>query len=256
MATNMTYLITGANRGIGKQLVSDLLLRPSTTVVGTVRDPNHDTAISLKSLPLADKSQLVVVPLKESRTDFAYNTLHGRLLRENINTLDVVIANAGASPSFDATLETDPEVVRECMDVNSIGPLRLFQACWALLDKSDNGDLKRKKFVLISSSTGSISVLDYETFPNAAYGMSKAAANWLAKKLSVEFKDRGLKVGIIHPGWVRTGMGQQLANAVGVLEPPNTVEESSRQVLEQVDNLSFETTHGKFVSIGGQVLPW
>lgn len=47
---------------------------------------------------------------------------------------------------------------------------------------------------------GSIAGLDEENFPSLAYGMSKAAANYLAKKISVDFKEQGLKVGIIHPG--------------------------------------------------------
>ncbi|KAG5936538.1 hypothetical protein E4U59_004932 [Claviceps monticola] len=66
----------------------------------------------------------------------------------------------------------------------------------------------------------------------------------------------GLKVGIVHPGWVQTEMGQTLADAVAVKKPPVTVEESSRQVLKLIDDLSFDTTHGKFMAIGGQELQW
>lgn len=54
--------------------------------------------------------------------------------------------------------------------------------------------------MLISSSVGSIGCLGEESFPSTAYGMSKAAANWFARKLSGEFKEQGLLVGVVHPG--------------------------------------------------------
>jgi norsolorinic acid ketoreductase len=76
-----------------------------------------------------------------------------------------------------------------------VGFMRLFQATWPLLSKSAT-----KKLAYISSSVGSIAALDEENMPGCTYGASKAAANWFAKKLSLEFKNEGLKVGIIHPG--------------------------------------------------------
>ncbi len=57
-----------------------------------------------------------------------------------------------------------------------------------------------KKFILITSSMGSITVLEQEILPGVTYGMSKAPANWFAKKVSVDFKEKGLVVGILHPG--------------------------------------------------------
>ncbi len=83
--------------------------------------------------------------------------------------------------------------------VNAIGPVKLFKALWPLLQKSPD-EKEQRKFVLVTSSVASIATLDQENFPATAYGMSKVAANWWAKKLSIEFKEAGLKVGIIHPG--------------------------------------------------------
>jgi norsolorinic acid ketoreductase len=73
--------------------------------------------------------------------------------------------------------------------------VKLFQATWPLLETSTV-----KKFVMVSSSVGSIASLGMESFPSTAYGMSKAAVNWFGKKLSVEFKEKGLVVGVVHPG--------------------------------------------------------
>ncbi|KAM4060823.1 short chain dehydrogenase [Hirsutella rhossiliensis] len=257
MADNWTYLITGSNRGIGKQMVADLLIRPATTVVATVRNPSASTSQSLKALPTAAGSRLAILAVDEDTPEIGYSSIPKRAAEAGIDRVDVAVANAGASGSFDWVLETDPEEVRRCFEVNSIGPFKLFQACWPLLDRSDPAlGPGGKKFVLVTSFVGSIAGLEAESFPSAAYGMSKAGANWMAKKMSVEFKDRGLKVGIIHPGWVRTDMGQSLADAVGLEQPPMTIEDSSRLVLEQIDKLSFDTTHGKFINFDGQELPW
>jgi NAD(P)-dependent dehydrogenase (short-subunit alcohol dehydrogenase family) len=55
------------------------------------------------------------------------------------------------------------------------------------------------KFVYVSSTLGSIGILDQESMPGVAYGMSKAAGNWFVKKVSVELKGQ-VVAGVLHPG--------------------------------------------------------
>jgi norsolorinic acid ketoreductase len=64
---------------------------------------------------------------------------------------------------------------------------------------------------------------------------------------------KALLTALIH-SWVQTDMGQRLADAVGFPEPPTSVEDSTRKLLEQVDTLSEETS-GKFL-YGEKELPW
>lgn len=88
-------------------------------------------------------------------------------------------------------------------EANVVSPMRLFQACWPFLQKSDAQDPKRKKFVYVSSTSGSIGVqLTMQHFPATGYGTSKAAGNWLAAAILMEHKEDGLKTGIFHPGYV------------------------------------------------------
>lgn len=181
-------------------MASTLLLRPSTIVIATVRDISHETARSLSTHPVGEGSKLIVLPLDASVPDIGHDSLHDRLVAENIACLDVVISNAGTSSGFKSVLDTTGDDLRYDFDVNSVGTLDLFKATWPLLAKSDSNDAEKKKFVLITSSIGSIACLDEENFLGASYGMSKVAANWLAKKLSIEFRGDGLKVGIVHPG--------------------------------------------------------
>lgn len=85
--------------------------------------------------------------------------------------------------------------MRYDFEVNTVGTVKLFKSTWPLLRDGD-----AKKFIVVSSSVGSIAALEQESFPGTAYGISKAALNWFAKKVSVEMKDEGLLVGIVHPG--------------------------------------------------------
>lgn len=83
----------------------------------------------------------------------------------------------------------------------------------------------------MSSVLGSIGELRHAG-PSLAYGMSKAAANFLVRK--VHFECDGVTAVAIHPGWVKTDMGQGFADAVGYKEPPMGIEECVKGLLEQV----------------------
>jgi NAD(P)-dependent dehydrogenase (short-subunit alcohol dehydrogenase family) len=116
--------------------------------------------------------------------------------------VDVVVANAGSSTGFKDVLHTEPDEMLRDFEVNTLGPVRLFRAVAGLMQLQEEGAKKEKKFVLITSSIGSIGIMDLEKMllPGVGYGMSKAAANWWAKRISLEFKDKGLLVGVLHPG--------------------------------------------------------
>ena len=92
-------------------------------------------------------------------------------------------------------LDTSPEDAIQDMAVNGAGALRLFQAVWPLLQRGTG-----KKIVFMSSTVGSIGTLEQESLTGVGYGMSKAAMNYLAKKIAVDFKKQGLVVGMLHPG--------------------------------------------------------
>ena len=220
--------------GIGKAMVANLLLRLATTVIATMRDASLDAREAMAHLPKGKGSNIIVVALDTASPLNSHGTLVVRLAEQGITHLDVVIANAGSASGFKLISDTSPEDLLYDFSINTVGLLQLFNTTWPLLDRSDVDNAAKRKFIYITSSVGSIAGLEQENFPGAAYGISKAGSNWLAKKIAVEYKSKGLKVGIIHPGWVRTLMGQTLANAIGCKEPPMTVEESSRQILEQV----------------------
>lgn len=170
-------------------MVSSLLLRPNTTVVGTIRSdttPKNE----LKSLPVAEGSQLVVLTLS-SASDTSANSLIASLSAHGITNIDTIIANAGSGTSFHPVLSTTLSSLRDDFEVNALGPIKLFQASYPLLKESP-----KPKFVLISSSLGSIGGV--EPVPNLSYGVSKAAANFFVKKIQVDHKE--IASVAIHPG--------------------------------------------------------
>jgi norsolorinic acid ketoreductase len=112
-----------------------------------------------------------------------------------IYALDCIIANAGSSSGYAPTLTTSLAALRSDFETNTLGPIKLFQACYDLLRLSKTGS---PKFVLVSSVLGSIGALGGEAGPTLAYGVSKAAANFFVRKVHFEHED--VVALAIHPG--------------------------------------------------------
>lgn len=123
--------------------------------------------------------------------------------------------------------------------VNAVAPLRVTQA---LLDnmKDDGG-----KLLFISSMMASMA--DNDSGGMYGYRMSKAALNAAARSLAHDLQPRGIHVGLVHPGFVKT----QMANFQGEITP----EESAAGIIKIVDALDAENSGG-FWDWNGEVRPW
>ena len=116
----------------------------------------------------------------------------------SITSLSVVIANAGIVEFYGTVLQTPVQGARDHFNTNTVGVLALFQAVYPLLVPPPEGGLP--KFVTISSTVGSIGDMEHWPMGATAYGMSKAALNWLTKNIHMENPD--LIAFPIHPGYV------------------------------------------------------
>jgi NAD(P)-dependent dehydrogenase (short-subunit alcohol dehydrogenase family) len=91
-------------------------------------------------------------------------------------------------------------------------------------------------------------------------GASKAAANYLASRLHVEFSPppHSLCAFALHPGWVRTRMGRQAARDWGVPEdhPPLSAEESAKKCLGVIEGARIEKEGGGFWGHDGVKMDW
>lgn len=222
-----TWLITGANRGIGKGIVSQLLARPNTTVIAALRDIADTTAKDLGKLPAASGSSLIIVKIDALSDTDAKDAVNSLRSQYGIQQVDVVIANSGILDQWGPVSEVTPEDLRKHFEINTIAPIKLFQATKSLLEKSEN-----PRFNIVSTNIASIGIMENIPLPTIAYGLTKSAANYATSK--IHFENPKISAVALHPGWVQTRMGQHAADLAGVAEIPVTVEQSAAGLIQQV----------------------
>ncbi|KAH6691460.1 hypothetical protein F5X68DRAFT_201959 [Plectosphaerella plurivora] len=257
MATQ-TVLITGANRGIGKGFTSTFLSQPGTTVIAAVRDPAHETVKALSSLPTAEGSKLITVKLDSGVFADAAAAVATLKSEHGISALDIVIANAGIGKNGSTVRNTSAANMTEHFNVNTIGPIVLFQATADLLQASKSGN---PKFVALSTFIGSIGGIDTLIglgFPHTSspYGGSKAALNWFVRRLT--FEEPWLTSFVFHPGLVETDMaadaiadtGLELKN-IGAITVDTSVAGMTKTILA-----ATRETSGTFQNYDGAINPW
>lgn len=188
------YLITTLS-GLGLGLTEVYLARPNNTVIVALRNPsNLESVASLHALPVGTGSKLIIVKIDSlSETDAAdavtlLQTEHG------IESLDVVIANSGIYTNREPAVAVPMSQMRIHFEVNTLGPLILFQATAALLEASKAGE---GKFFVMSSAISSIELIF--PMPNTAYGMSKAAGNFITRKIHHEHPN--IIAAALNPGY-------------------------------------------------------
>lgn len=219
-----TYVITGANRGIGYEYCKQLTDR-------------GDEAIALCRNASPELLNLGI--RVESNVDITSDPSVANIAqRLQDTTINVLINNAGILERV--TLDDlDFESIRQQFEVNALGPLRLTKALLPLMN--DGG-----KLVLMTSRMGSID--DNTSGSSYGYRMSKVALSMAGKSLSHDLYHRSIAVAILHPGLVQTRM-------TGFTPHGITPEASVKGLLERIDQLTLETT-GTFWHANGDVLPW
>ncbi|KAM9623949.1 C-signal-like isoform 1-T3 [Morphnus guianensis] len=209
-----SLLVTGANRGIGLELVRQFLGMPSppTWVFAACRDPKGQRAQEL--LNLASKHpNLVIIPLEV--TDPASIKAAAARVGEHLggSGLNLLINNAGIAKASSLDNET-LENMTQIYTTNTVGPLLLGQAFLPLLKKAAQGspgsalNCSKAAIINMSSSAGSIEEVFLWNYGQVvSYRCSKAALNMLTKCQSLGYRDHGVLCAALHPGWVQTNMG-------------------------------------------------
>lgn len=219
-----TYLVTGANRGIGYEYCRQLLTQ-GNRVIAVCRTASEE----LKQLDVQIQVGIDIT------SDASVTDLKTRL---GDTAIDVLINNAGVLKRV--TLEDlDFDSIREQFEINALGPLRVTHA---LLPNLKSGS----KIVMMTSRMGSIG--DNTSGSSYGYRMSKVALSMAGKSLAQDLKSRGIAVAILHPGLVQTRM-------TGFTTTGITPEESVKNLLRRIEALTLENT-GTFWHANGEVLPW
>ena len=226
MSKLKTILITGANRGIGFQLVKESISK-NFNVIGTFRNKNrsqklfeiNSNNVNFFSMDVVNEKSIVKVS-------------------KSINSpIDYLICNAGINNGFGTLFDDDHshEKMLEVLNVNVLGCLLTVKH----LAKNLNTNAK---VVLMSSIMG----IQKHNGSNAIiYRASKAAVNNIMVSLSEEFKSKKVIVASFHPGWVRTDMGGPNATL--------STRESATALIRSFENLTFKS-NGKFFNYDGVLM--
>ncbi|USE01854.1 SDR family NAD(P)-dependent oxidoreductase [Vibrio sp. SCSIO 43133] len=191
--TQRIAIVTGANRGLGKE-VSRQLAAQGDIVIVTARQLS-DAQQAVKELGW---DNLLAAQL--DITDEGSITHLVERVKQRFSVVDVLINNAAIHyDTWQNVTNANLTTVKEAMDTNVFGAWRMTQALLPLLQSS-----QQARIVNISSGAGA---LDNQTGSTPAYSMSKIALNSLTLMFANQLKSRGILVNSVCPGWVATDMG-------------------------------------------------
>ena len=152
-----TYvLITGASRGLGRELASLYLARPNYTVIAANRDPSSSQSLSLHDFPTGENTKLIIVKLDAASDTDAPAAIETLKTQHGIERLDIVIANAGIAYVWPKVEDVKIEDMRKHFEVNVLGVVRLWQATLGLLRKGND-----PKWITLGSQSGLLEVCLY-----------------------------------------------------------------------------------------------
>ncbi|WP_112240334.1 SDR family oxidoreductase [Kribbella monticola] len=199
MNTNEVALVTGANKGIGREIARQLATLGLTVYLGARDNERGRTAAA----ELAGDGDVRFVQLDVTDPDSVAAAV--KAIEADAGRLDVLVNNAGIAVEWDTALvDLTAEHLRTTYEVNVFGVVTVTSACIPLLRQSPNA-----RIVNISSSLGSLAKLsDFESPQSKhqllAYSSSKAALNALTLSYAAALRADGIKVNAATPGLVPT----------------------------------------------------
>ena len=194
-------VITGANRGLGFAAARALAQKNYHTIL-TARSQEKTDKAAGKLISEGLEVEGAVIDVADSKSIASFfdglEKTHGRL--------DVLINNAGimlekgGSANFSALsiLNTDPEIILEAFQNNTLSAYHMIRMALPLMQKEGYG-----RIVNVSSGMGGLTEMG-GGYP--AYRISKAAMNAITRFVSQEVGG-DIKINSVCPGWVKTDMG-------------------------------------------------
>ncbi len=228
-------LITGANRGLGLELLLQCVQRGDQVFAGC-RSP--EKAVALEEVSAKYPGQVTILSLDV--TDEGSITRSAANVSAEIDRLDILFNNAAIHSDGEHLSDVNAKTLLKIIHVNAVGAVLVAQAFIKLLKRGTD-----PKLVNVSSEAGSIERMGH--FRGYNYYGSKATMNMYTRSLAWDPETEGVIVISIHPGWVRTDMGGPDADL--------STSQSAQGLLQVTDRLTSED-NGKFYTWEGHEYPW
>jgi NAD(P)-dependent dehydrogenase (short-subunit alcohol dehydrogenase family) len=242
MNKSKTALVTGANKGIGRETARRLADLGMTVLVGA-RDRARGQAAVAALRESSRDVQLVVLDVAnpESVARAAAE------VTQRFGQLDVLVNNAGISLGAGPPSSQGLEAMRQLFATNVFGPIAVAQAFLPLLQEA-----AAARIVNVSSAVGSLGLAADPESPIAqlgglfGYAASKTALNAFTLRLANELRDKRIKVNAACPGYVATDLNRH----TGL----RSVEQGA-EIIVRLATLADDGPTGGFFDDAGRV-PW
>lgn len=242
MTESKIALVTGANKGIGLEIVRSLAGHGMTVLLGG-RDPERREQAAASLRP----DGLDVHPIALDVTDPLTIEAAAQHVDKHFGHLDVLVNNAGTSGGFQhLPSEADLDVVLEVFDTNVFGVVRVINAMLPSLKRAPAGHI-----INVSSDWGSMTrtAAASDLPAQIDYPTSKAALNALTLQYATELRQDGIAVNSVAPGLTATDFTKDLG-----LEIPRTAAEGAA-IAVRLATLEGDVPTGRFFDDDGEV-PW
>lgn len=203
MTNDKIALVTGANKGIGREIARQLGGLGYTVVVGS-RDLARGQAAAKELVAEGITAEVVELEVTDERSIRAA----ARTMERNYGRIDVLLNNAAIIPEGDTSASAiEAEVLRAAYETNVIGLVRTTAAMLPLLRKAEGARIVNMSTELASMTRVGDPESRMSTVLTLGYNSSKAAVNMVTVMLANELRGTGILVNAVDPGNCATDMG-------------------------------------------------
>ncbi|MGZ7444030.1 SDR family NAD(P)-dependent oxidoreductase [Paenibacillus sp. TH7-28] len=233
----MKMIVTGAGRGLGREIVKEAVRRGHEVAAGLRSlDTNMDPLQELKDLA---SGRLTLLELDVDEEESVLKAKEA--MAAKWGALDALVNNAGILLAREQSIEQlEFAAVENTFRTNLLGPMKMVKHFLPLLKNSDNPCILN-----VSSEAGCFSWAHGRDYP---YGLSKAALNFFSAGLRKELSPQGFAVYALHPGWIRTPMGGS--------EAPGDPADTAQNILDLIEGKIEADAEAWMIDREGKAMPF